>query len=258
VRPAPFVSATTPGGRRQSLSYPNGVVANYGYNAKTDWLTGIAYKEGDNGPVLLEIGYREHDQAGNRKARVENGVATLYAYDDTYQLSQAKTGPSEENFVYDPVGNRRAGPTVKEVLDQTYEHDDANKMLKGRKFEYAYDDFGNQQYRYLDDARTTYWQYVWDGENRLVKAELKKDGQVLRTVTFKYDPFGRRIEKKVVDPAGTVTRTYVYDGEDIVLEYVNDGSTTTSTHYVHGPGIDEPLAMVRNGQAYYYLSLIHI
>lgn len=129
-------------------------------------------------------------------------------------------------------------------------------MTKGRKFDYAYDDRGNQTHRYLDAARTKYWEYQWDGEDKLITATLINNGSTVRTVTFKYDPFGRRIEKRVTGLAPQVpvplTTTYLYDGEDIVLEYVSDGTTTTSTHYVHGPGIDEPLALVRGGQNYFY------
>ena len=125
-------------------------------------------------------------------------------------------------------------------------------MLKGRKFDYAYDVRGNQRYRYLSADRSKFWEYTWDGENRLRQAALTLGGQVVRTLSFKYDPFGRRIEKQVSDTASTVTTTYVYDGENIVFTTVNDGTATTTSHYVHGPGIDEPLAMVVNGQSSYY------
>ncbi|WP_240746430.1 RHS repeat domain-containing protein [Desulfuromonas acetexigens] len=126
------------------------------------------------------------------------------------------------------------------------------RMLKGRKFDYAYDVRGNQRYRYLSADRSKFWEYTWDGENRLRQAALTLGGQVVRTLSFKYDPFGRRIEKQVSDTASTVTTTYVYDGENIVFTTVNDGTATTTSHYVHGPGIDEPLAMVVNGQSSYY------
>ncbi len=55
-----------------------------------------------------------------------------------------------------------------------------------------------------------------------------------------------------MDGATTTTRTYLYDGEDIILEYATVGVTITSTHYVHGPGIDEPLALVEGGQPTFY------
>ena len=86
-------------------------------------------------------------------------------------------------------------------------------MLKGRKFDYAYDVRGNQRYRYLSADRSKFWEYTWDGENRLRQAALTLGGQVVRTLSFKYDPFGRRIEKKLVEATATVTTSYVYDGE---------------------------------------------
>jgi len=69
------------------------------------------------------------------------------------------------------------------------------------------------------------------------------DGTV---VSFKYDPFGRRIEKSV---DGFRTR-YFYDSEDILFEY--DESGHIGNKYIHGPGIDEPLALINNKGVYYY------
>ena len=60
---------------------------------------------------------------------------------------------------------------------------------------------------------------------------------------------GRGLAPQVPVP---LTTTYTYDGEDIVLQTESDGTATTVTQYVHGPGIDEPLAMVRGGQSYFY------
>jgi RHS repeat-associated protein len=238
--------------RRSNLSYPNNITATYSYHPDTGWLTDIDYT--DSGTAVLSVGYPQHNKAGNRKQREEDSVVTGYTYDDTYRLTQAKTDPSEENFQWDKVGNRRAGPTVKEVLDSTYVHDNTNRMTQGRKLSYQYDDLGNQTKRII--ATGIEWAFYWDGENKLKKAELVKDTVTLRRLTFKYDPFGRRIEKQVTNnpattPSTTIT-TYFYDQEDIVFTTVTDGTTTSKTHYVHGPGIDEPLAMVKDGQPFYY------
>ena len=46
------------------------------------------------------------------------------------------------------------------------------------------------------------------------------------------------------------TTQYLYDGEDILKEY--DGSGNLLATFVHGPGIDEPIAMTRGGQTSYY------
>lgn len=52
---------------------------------------------------------------------------------------------------------------------------------------------------------------------------------------FEYDPLGRRVVKTLVQ--GGQTR-YAYDGEDVLYEQVSSGNAL----YLHGPGVDEPLA----------------
>ena len=239
--------------RRKTLTYPSGAIATYGYHPETGWLSSLVTKN-TIGAELINLDYGVHDKVGNRKTRSENGVATTYNYNAVYQVTQALSGTSAENLDYEAVGNRKSGPTVKETEAAAYDHATDNGMTLGRKFTYTYDDYGNRQYGYLDVAHSKYWQYTWNGENRLTKAELKKNSAIVRTVSFKYDPFGRRIEKKVEVPGSiTETRTYVYDSEDIVIEYVaKTGATTKTIRYIHGPGIDQPLAMVNNGQTYYY------
>jgi RHS repeat-associated protein len=61
-----------------------------------------------------------------------------------------------------------------------------------------------------------------------------------------YDPFGRRIQKA---SAGGTTN-YVYDGANIVAEF--DATGTLVARYSQGQGIDQPLAVVRQGTAAYY------
>jgi YD repeat-containing protein len=131
-----------------------------------------------------------------------------------------------------------------------------------RRRQYQYDSNGSltRKIRSLADGTIITWSYTCDYENRLIKAEKDSDGVIIKTVTFKYDPFGRRIEKKiekVVNGAQvTKTYTYLYDNEDIILETftkVKNGNTTTKiTKYIHGPGIDEPLAIEKDGIPYYY------
>jgi len=57
--------------------------------------------------------------------------------------------------------------------------------------------------------------YTWDFENRLVQAIVPGTGG--GTTTFKYDPFGRRIQKS--GPLGTTN--YLYDGWDLIEEVDN-------------------------------------
>jgi uncharacterized protein RhaS with RHS repeats len=64
--------------------------------------------------------------------------------------------------------------------------------------------------------------------------------------TFKYDPFGRRIEK--ISP--TATSIFVYDGDGLVETVTASGAEVA--RYAQGQYIDEPLAMDRAGAIDYY------
>jgi RHS repeat-associated protein len=86
--------------------------------------------------------------------------------------------------------------------------------------------------------------YTWDFENRLTQVVNPGVG----TTTFRYDPFGRRIQKS--GPLGTTN--YLYDGEnDSVLQEV-DSNGSVLARYTEGKGLDEPLAELRSGTASYY------
>ena len=50
----------------------------------------------------------------------------------------------------------------------------------------------------------------------------------------------------------TETTNYLYDNEDIAVEYFTTAGGTEKTFYTHGHGIDEPLAMERSGGYYFY------
>jgi len=57
-------------------------------------------------------------------------------------------------------------------------------------------------------------------------------------VSFKYDPFGRRIYKS----SGSGTSVYAYDDKNLIEEVNSAGSVVA--RYTHGENIDEPLAML--------------
>jgi RHS repeat-associated protein len=179
-------------------------------------------------------------------------VNETYTYDDIYRLTQAVTPQGTEKYSYDDVGNRLTGPGAK---DSGYQHNDGNQMISGRTLAYLFDNRGNQTTRTVPGASDKSWTLSWDFENRLTKMEKIK-GLEKRTVTFKYDPMGRRIEKKLTTVIDGVTKTgtttFVYDGDTIALELSSDGITTSKSFYTHGQGTDEHLALERNGQNYYF------
>ena len=101
-----------------------------------------------------------------------------------------------------------------------------NQLTADATHRYQYDDNGNLTRKTLL-ATGHYTQYTYDAENRLTKVEDFVAGTPTPafTSTYRYDGLGRRIEKV----AGSQTTRYVYDGEDILLEY--DGTNTRQSRY---------------------------
>lgn len=67
-------------------------------------------------------------------------------------------------------------------------------------------------------------------------------------VSFKYDPFGRRIYKS--SSAGT--SIYAYDGDDLIEETNASGGVVARYTQQTTDKIDEPVAMLRSGPTSYY------
>ncbi|MGC0776957.1 MAG: RHS repeat-associated core domain-containing protein [Candidatus Acidiferrum sp.] len=85
--------------------------------------------------------------------------------------------------------------------------------------------------------------YTWDFENRLTSVILPGSGG---TVTFKYDPFGRRIYKS----SSVGTSIFAYDGANLIEETNTLGVVVA--RYTQGLHIDEPLVMLRNSATSFY------
>jgi len=104
-----------------------------------------------------------------------------------------------------------------------------------------YDSNGNAASRTITGSGTTI--YNWDFENRLTSIALPGAGG---TVTFKYDPFGRRIQKT----SANGTTIYAYDGDNRIEDL--DSTGTAAARYTQGLGIDEPLEVFEDNASYYY------
>jgi RHS repeat-associated protein len=234
-------------GRRVSLSYPNQITASYTYD-DAGRLISLIHAGSDS--TIASFSYAL-DKVGNRTSKTAT-AAERYLYDTIYKLL-AVTSSKMESFGYDAVGNRLRGPGAK---DTAYLHNAGNQIIQGRRLAYGYDNNGNQTSRTVPAASDKNWTQTWDYENRLVKVEKVK-GAEKRTVSFSYDPMGRRIGKQIIIVKAGVTKTnswgYVYDNDDIVQEvYTDQSGAVTKTIFTHGAGVDEHLAMERGGQFYYY------
>lgn len=244
-------------GRRKTVTYPNGVIATSGYD-DLNRLNSLVHAP-QIGPTITSSGYT-HYPAGNRETKTGT-INETYLYDEIYRLTKAITPRGTENFTYDEVGNRQTGPGPR---DTGYQYNAGNQITAGRTLSYQYDNQGNQTQRIINNAPDKSWIYAWDYENRLTKIEKGKGTSEKRTTSFKYDPLGRRIEKKHVTSKDvtvegvtttinkTTTTTYIYDGDNVIFDIFDDGVTPIKTFYTHSQGEDEHLALERSGSFYYY------
>src|SRR5262249_15478507 len=88
--------------------------------------------------------------------------------------------------------------------------------------------------------------YTWDYEHPLLQVSDSQGSPA--SVTFKYDPFGRRIQKSV----GGSSIGYLYDGADVIEEIDSSGSPLSG--FVEGPGADEVFAETQAAGVGYYLT----
>jgi YD repeat-containing protein len=100
----------------------------------------------------------------------------------------------------------------------------------------AHDANGNT----LSDAQGR--SFTWDFENRLTQVVNPGVG----TTAFRYDTFGRRIQKS--GPLGTTN--FVYDGPNLLEEV--DGAGNVLARYTQGKEADEVLSELRSGTTSYY------
>ncbi|MBI2354624.1 MAG: RHS repeat protein [Deltaproteobacteria bacterium] len=240
-------------GQRSSLSYPNGDTATYVYD-KQGRLTSLVRKNAA-GTVISSNSYTL-DKVGNRQTNTSQDRTSSYSYDAIYRLTQALTNTpgystntkatkgtanaveqQREFFTYDPVGNR-----LTSAKNRSYSYGPANQLVSENGTTYSYDKNGNLVQKATSDGITI---FAWDFDNRLVKVTTSSSA-----VEYAYDPFGRRIEKKVTESGTTTTTRFFYDGQAILFNYDEAGAIGNS--YIHGPNIDEPLAVTAGKDKYYY------
>ncbi len=218
--------------RRTQLTRPNGVNTNYNYDSVSHLLS-VLHQAGS---TTLDGASYSYDYAGNRTSKTNylSGIASNYSYDLIYELTQVTQGGSTtESYSYDAVGNRLSSSGV-----PTYSYNSSNELTSNSSGSYTYDANGNT----LSDPSGK--SYSWDFENRLTQAVVP--GTNGGTTTFRYDPFGRRIQKS--GPLGTTN--YLYDRKNLAAEVDSSGSVIA--RYTQGKGIDRPLAQLRSGTTSYY------
>ena len=167
-------------GNLQSVTYPNGVVHAYSYDARNR-LTNLGVTKGSSN--LFGYNYTL-DAAGHRTSVSElSGRTVNYTYDNLYRLTNETIAADPANvngavnYTYDPVGNRtQMSSTLPGVAAGLFNYN-ANDELT---FD-AYDANGNT-------TTSGGLSYVYDFENHLIQ----KGG-----LSIVYDGDGNRVSKTV-------------------------------------------------------------
>jgi RHS repeat-associated protein len=230
-----------PAGQLTSLTRPNGVNDAVAYDGDGN-LTSL---HSTLGPALVSQADYAYNAGGLVSSVTTLGGTTTYSYDAASRLTSAtypaSTVQPADNYTYDALGNRTSA--TGSPLG-SFSYDSASRLLSDSTYTYTYDKEGDLLTRTAKAGGAT-TSYVWSADHELTSV-TEPDGTV---VTYKYDPFGRRVE---TDTGTTITR-YAYDRQNIAAEY--DGTNTLTASYVANPAAtNQTLEMTRAGQRYFYLT----
>ena len=220
--------------RRTSLTRPNGLRTSYNYDSLSRLLS-VLHQAGS---AAVDGASYTYDPAGNRTSKTDylNGTTSNFSYDPLYQLTQVTQGNvTSESYTYDAVGNRLSSSGV-----SSYSYNSANELTSTSAGSFTYDNNGNT----LSDASGK--SYVWDFENRLTQVTVPQTAGGSNVVVFKYDPFGRRVQKS--GPSGTTN--YLYDGFQAVEEVDSTGNALV--RYAVTQDVDDVMTELRAGAASFY------
>jgi RHS repeat-associated protein len=223
-------------GNRVTQTDANGHTTSYAYDQR---LLNVLHQNGTN---TLDGATYTYDAAGNRTAKTNllNNITERYTYDPTYRLTEVTQGAmTTESYSYDAVGNRLSSLGM-----SPYVYNSSNELTSTPSATFTYDNNGNTLTKTDSSGTIT---YNWDFENRLSSVVLSASGG---TVAFRYDPFGRRIQKVFTQGSSITTINYMNDGANAVEEV--DATGNPLTHYAMGSDVDEPLSGLRSGSSAFY------
>jgi RHS repeat-associated protein len=168
-----------------------------------------------------------------------NGSVQSFAYDAASRLDTltnnlggaATTHDLAQTFTYNPAGQIASVARSNDAyawaahynVDRAYVADGLNRIMSVGSTSFGYDARGNL----TSDGTNS---YVYNSENLMTGGP---GGAI-----FKYDALGR-LQASYGTGAPFATR-YEYDGVDLITEF--DAPSTILRRYVHGPGIDNPIA----------------
>ncbi|MBL4846256.1 MAG: RHS repeat-associated core domain-containing protein, partial [Planctomycetes bacterium] len=219
-------------GRRTTLTYPNGLVLRWSYDALGRVTRHRLEREGE---TVLELGSR-WDKRNERRAEVRDGVESRFAYDHAGRLAEVVTPEGRIRYGYDNDGNRtsesRSGRRGRRSRAGLY--DARGRLVRWGEQTQHYDAAG----RLTQRGQT---RYRYNALGQLTGVDRKGQAKI----RYAYDATGRRVERRV----GDAKTRFVWDDTRLLAELGPGGRTRV---YVYGAGRDLPLAY-REGERWTYL-----
>ncbi|MCK4764789.1 MAG: hypothetical protein KAW12_21505, partial [Candidatus Aminicenantes bacterium] len=244
--------------RLLSKQYGNGDAISYLYDQGRR-LTGKESKNSNQSIINKYIyGYNKVNLKTYEQRAHESNKGDIFSYDEVYRLKNIKFNSPEpaapetdqfekqKTYQFDKVDN-----ILKIVENQENQTNEVLTTIEGTNAQLnQYTRFDEWGLSYDQNGNTTQkgvQQFTYDYRNQLISAEnLNID------VNYRYDPFGRRVEKTT----GSSTTKYFYDFNQVIEE--RDTSNQVLKQYVYGNGVDEILRVDKyesgNPVPYYYHS----
>jgi RHS repeat-associated protein len=241
-------------GQTTQIEFPNGQRRDYSYDAQGRLLQVANIDPSGGNLATFDYGYDVDyatglpQELGQRTSMTANfpaqglaNASTKYYYDADYQLVRAdySQGPpfngETDEWNYDLIGNRVS--TAASGVSSTYSYqkiagnsNNWQRLLSDGANTYSYDANGNTVTRTGSAGSFSFTSSV---DNRLTAIS---GGEA---ASYKYDFRGRRTSETLVGGS----TTFLYRDSDLIGE---SGAGVAS--YLVGPTIDEPLAMLKDGQ----------
>jgi RHS repeat-associated protein len=151
-------------------------------------------------------------------------------------------GATPESFAHDPAGNLLG---QNDLPAANLANVKGNRLLMQGDRHYDYDAYGNLSRERRGAGQKLVTEYRYDCQHRLIGVSLPGGS----TATYKYDAFGRRIEKNVDGH----TTEFLWQGERLIAESAENRYRS----YIYEPGSFRPLAMLdgegpRKATPFYY------
>ena len=232
---------------KTSLTYPNGLIASWTYDANNQLLQ-VRNATPTNGISQFDYAY---DAAGRRTAIAKSGTAfefddvVSYGYNARSELTNAIAAVDANyrySYQYDPIGNRES--SSERGTNTTYAANELNQYTQiaatgEDAFVPEFDDDGNQT---LVKTATGIWSVAYNGENRPV---LWTCGTT--NIVMSYDRMGRRVTKN--------DQRFVYDGYLQICNFHSPTPTQNTNYFIWDPTepvATRPLVWNRDGVLAYY------